>query len=1408
IQTYLNMTRVTVYYQWHTLLDTTSIMHHIIQLNTLPYISLCDNLYVDSIVYSDHPACHLHYTFTQPPPYLSPPLNIKHKWHHTGSWSQERSLLTHFQPRPSTSYPDRQSDSSFLNDLDEENEKDQASIKELKIKMHDLYKISISLLDHDDSSGLSDKFTQLCLKCTQRDDTYIVRLLHPPELLKYLAQDVSDQGLRISITMTRSDDGQFTVNDKEWPLRDEHDSSTTDEESDHDYKEEDIFVDGMEELDETSPLATDVPPLLELQQPSRPTVQHKVSSSSVPLMKVPQPTASNSTPTHAYKHIQVSDTNESISDKEISVITVPESDPLALQKAYQLFTQFIRSTETPTTVIQEPCRDNGYVTVKKIDVPDHPMGAFLVETMWKDCSLWDVKAVIESVGARKVWDNTFENSTLLHALTPTSAIWHTKVQGTWPVSPRDYICFQGQYASSYMVDLVSTSCVGESYRHKPLPKETSGYTRATMDVMGWRLEYATKDTVLMKGLMMTQFSTWVINYITSRYLVQSLAAVQMAKDYLGTYGAPPSLENLMNAVLMNLKHDHERKTWRCEYSRRTESDDKATKVMAGATTTSLIRIDKQRWALSTGNKYSTIIDPPPSRVSAIERIHDPYGVWLIIEHDEVFIIPFHGKILVIIKPDDTTSSTKEQVPDCQISVNGGPIVVEKEQAIPEEIEKEFQKAVSQASKDKKKFVSEEHAVSRAIDQLSVPPQEHTQAVLAFLKRADEQFGWTAVSDKNGIKTSKRPGTKQKKKEPDSFLQDAFTMDVPEPFMIYKASKVIENYSAEEVLAVVSDTQNVRKAYDDTIEEIDVLRHLRPGCKVVRQTLKAIFPFKPREVYTYSCLAEMPSSDTLSSVKRMVCMESSIPGFPIVSTKKPRGNLFISAWIIEAVDPYTTATNYPIPSTRVTYVAALDLGSLVPSYISNLVANSWFPKKIQAVISYLKSNGPPPFITEPLPLLVQSTESADIKWDEISSFYDRDTHQFKVICRLEIRQEETTASNKRSTSVSRKGSLETVGSASKVGAEEGEPAKFGDQRFPADSGIRRGSFSSNAPKKRVMNTENKDRLSPSISGSSTAAASTSITATRDFTFLKTTIGLRSFPKGYEIQTQLFDTTQAEKHKNLTDKLIIHVSEPALTQLTDNSNNHIKHSIHLKTHGLSSFTLPAKYEFEFDLLPIPEEDPGHKEPRLTVSHVLGEDENKDSSSEAKWNGRVIVNGDRIEIGKDTQVKVCARDVEKSEESKSHNTLQSKLLDDGKKKEHSEQVPNSSLQESTSRNVAVTQYMPGGVVASALGNVSAGVNNFSAPVGGEGNAGNNKGYSTVDREHNPAVSTSNNVKQPVNNELSALVQHDSRVAAMSIRDIRRLLYYERPYISGINEENVRLLLQVPWFKGWKVQIVAVKQ
>lgn len=510
----------------------------------------------------------------------------------------------------------------------------------------------------------------------------------------------------------------------------------------------------------------------------------------------------------------------------------------------------------PTTLVQSPCRDNGYVTIKKLDVAEHPMGAFLVESTWRNCSIWDVKAVVESIGARKIWDNTFETSTFLFALTPTSSIWHTKFKGAWPVSSRDYICFQGQYTSPCTIDLVSTSCIGESYQHKPLPKEVSGYNRATMDVAGWRLKRLDRHSVSVKNVLMTHFSTWIINYFTSRYIEQSLASVQKAKEYLDLHGAPPSLENLTNAMLVNLKHDHDRKTWRCEYSRRTESDtgDKSAKVISGASTTSYIRIDKRRWASSTKNRYSIIIDPPPSRVLAVEQAHDPYGVWLTIEHDEVFIIPFHGKILTIIKPDDTFVKDSSIDNECQVFVNGGPVAIEREEKATDILEefstKTEEKLATKAvtNETQRDMISEEDVVNKALDDLPVTPKKHVQAALTFLKQADEQFGWTMISDKNGIKVSKRPGTKSKKKDGESpFVsvssKDDFLLDVPEQFMIYKASKVIEDYSSEEIIAVVSDVQSVRKAYDDTVEHIDILRHTNPGYKVIRQFIKTIFPFK-------------------------------------------------------------------------------------------------------------------------------------------------------------------------------------------------------------------------------------------------------------------------------------------------------------------------------------------------------------------------------------------------------------------------------------------------------------------------------------------------------------------------------------------------------------------------------------
>lgn len=62
-------------------------------------------------------------------------------------------------------------------------------------------------------------------------------------------------------------------------------------------------------------------------------------------------------------------------------------------------------------------------------------------------------------------------------------------------------------------------------------------------------------------------------------------------------------------------------------------------------------------------------------------------------------------------------------------------------------------------------------------------------------------------------------------------------------MIYKATKVIENFSVDEVTSVVTDISDLRRAYDDTLEHIDLVRQITPGCRVISQTVKALFPFK-------------------------------------------------------------------------------------------------------------------------------------------------------------------------------------------------------------------------------------------------------------------------------------------------------------------------------------------------------------------------------------------------------------------------------------------------------------------------------------------------------------------------------------------------------------------------------------
>jgi hypothetical protein len=59
----------------------------------------------------------------------------------------------------------------------------------------------------------------------------------------------------------------------------------------------------------------------------------------------------------------------------------------------------------------------------------------------------------------------------------------------------------------------------------------------------------------------------------------------------------------------------------------------------------------------------------------------------------------------------------------------------------------------------------------------------------------------------------------------------------------KGTKVIENFSVEEVASVVAEPGYIRNVYQDTVLNVDVMKQFVNGHACIKAQLKAWFPFK-------------------------------------------------------------------------------------------------------------------------------------------------------------------------------------------------------------------------------------------------------------------------------------------------------------------------------------------------------------------------------------------------------------------------------------------------------------------------------------------------------------------------------------------------------------------------------------
>ncbi|KAG8940729.1 hypothetical protein FRC03_005145 [Tulasnella sp. 419] len=203
--------------------------------------------------------------------------------------------------------------------------------------------------------------------------------------------------------------------------------------------------------------------------------------------------------------------------------------------------------------------------------------------------------------------------------------------------------------------------------------------------------------------------------------------------------------------------------------------------------------------------------------------------------------------------------------------------------------------------------------------------------------------------------------------------------------VHKAEKVIEGISAGEIALAISNYDS-RKAWDDRFLSYTELESYGSGCSTGFLVVKSGFPFRDRGfwVSNIACRLNNTSPPLQVSRGRRLGSDASLTAPSTVSDSSaifivsvsynpsaapsrfssskvnpavfPTGQLLISGWILETVDPYQPDQNYAIPSTKCVHVVAVDYRGSVPIAFNSSM-NAMLPRtEILGLEAWLKSKG--------------------------------------------------------------------------------------------------------------------------------------------------------------------------------------------------------------------------------------------------------------------------------------------------------------------------------------------------------------------------------------------------------------------------------------------------------------------
>ena len=275
------------------------------------------------------------------------------------------------------------------------------------------------------------------------------------------------------------------------------------------------------------------------------------------------------------------------------------------------------------------------------------------------------------------------------------------------------------------------------------------------------------------------------------------------------------------------------------------------------------------------------------------------------------------------------------------------------------------------------------------------PMQYALEALAWTQRfniqsqsAAGQEGWTTVASEKGLLVQKKV--------------------IPEisPYIpVHRGVKVIEGVPAEELAEVIMEF-DCRKTWDEWYDSARVLESYGGSARTMFFVSKAGFPFRDRGFclanVTARALVPASSSPSLSrrntggivasssistdnsgssngavgevtdhatsssttSRNAIFCVSASFsPDSPSMRSflagkynpyVLPIGRVYVDAWILETLDPYTKE-NYAIPSTRCTRLVAVDFRGSIPAAVNGMI-NVGMARGVMGVEAYVRRSG--------------------------------------------------------------------------------------------------------------------------------------------------------------------------------------------------------------------------------------------------------------------------------------------------------------------------------------------------------------------------------------------------------------------------------------------------------------------